>query len=538
MKIQLPDGTTLDAPEGSDPKKVVAGYKAHQASKKTPESPTSFGNLTGAALEPMLAMGTGAVAVPVSGLAGLGAEATRALGITAADPADVVRKVGGAMTYQPKTTGGQNAMKVFGAPGDVLSQIVPALVEQGYRDPEMASFGDETVGTVSPEMATILDTAIQGAGQLGLAKGAGKLSDAGSLGLRSKVSPQVRDLARRGVTMTPGQRAGGMRNRLEQGLSSIPVVGDFVKNARGKSVEQFSRATVNDALQEVGATLPKDVRGHEAIAEAQRILSEKYDTLLPTLKGDLNTGLKVELDAVKQQGASLPAQQLKDLTRIVDQEIAGKFDAGGKITGDALKRINETLNKEINQYKRGDAYQRQLADALKQAKESVDRMVRRENPQAAAELKKIDSAYARFKIAQKAAVAAGKDGVFTPAQYLRAIRARDLSKDKSAFAKGKALNQPLGKAGEEILGNTLPDSGTPYRSMEALGLLGTAGGFAAGHTPAGLGAGLAIPGIYNQPVLRGLQSLSLMPGTPVGTAAATALPVGAAQRIDQNGVAQ
>jgi hypothetical protein len=42
------------------------------------------------------------VALPAAGLAGIGAAAGKALGLTDAEPADVVHTVGGALTYQPR----------------------------------------------------------------------------------------------------------------------------------------------------------------------------------------------------------------------------------------------------------------------------------------------------------------------------------------------------------------------------------------------------------------------------------------------------
>ena len=43
----------------------------------------------------------------------------------------------------------------------------------------------------------------------------------------------------------------------------------------------------------------------------------------------------------------------------------------------------------------------------------------------------------------------------------------DRSKDKSKFAKGDALMQDLSESAKTALGNKVPDSGTPYRSMVA-----------------------------------------------------------------------
>lgn len=73
-------------------------------------------------MEPLGAMGSSLLAGPVAGLAGLGAAGTRALGLTQTEPADVVRNVQGAMTYQPRTQAGQAATDIASYPFEKLAQ--------------------------------------------------------------------------------------------------------------------------------------------------------------------------------------------------------------------------------------------------------------------------------------------------------------------------------------------------------------------------------------------------------------------------------
>ena len=46
---------------------------------------------------------------------------SNALGMSNDDPQKVLRDVTGALTYEPRTEGGKNAMKVFSAPFDAVS---------------------------------------------------------------------------------------------------------------------------------------------------------------------------------------------------------------------------------------------------------------------------------------------------------------------------------------------------------------------------------------------------------------------------------
>lgn len=72
--------------------------------------------------ETLLQLGTGSVAMPLAGLAGIGAAATNAIGLTDTPAADVVNKVAGGLTYQPRTQAGQAVSRVVSWPFEKLAQ--------------------------------------------------------------------------------------------------------------------------------------------------------------------------------------------------------------------------------------------------------------------------------------------------------------------------------------------------------------------------------------------------------------------------------
>jgi hypothetical protein len=74
-------------------------------------------------IEPVMSLGSGLVATPVAGIAGIGASATNALGLTDTQAGDVVEKVSGAMTYEPRTPGGQIGNTVVQYPFQKLAQF-------------------------------------------------------------------------------------------------------------------------------------------------------------------------------------------------------------------------------------------------------------------------------------------------------------------------------------------------------------------------------------------------------------------------------
>src|SRR6266404_4749236 len=184
----------------------------------------------------------------------------------------------------------------------------------------------------------------------------------------------VKKLTDAGISLTPGQILGGWWQRAEDAATSLPLVGDAIKGAQRRGIMTFNQSAINDSLKSIGDKLPKGLVGNEALTYARRSLSDAYDSLLPKLKGDLHAGppanalpgpgvsaipkptFNDELNTIRQMGANLPSQQRKDLNRIIDKEVIGKFTSAGKASGDTLKQIQETLNKEANNFATGGPY--------------------------------------------------------------------------------------------------------------------------------------------------------------------------------------
>lgn len=379
------------------------------------------------------------------------------------------------------------------------------------------------------------------------------------------VSPQVRALADKGVTMTPGDiKGGGVRN-FEDKLTALPFVGNIIKNAKAKSVAQFQEATINDSLKEIGQSNTKGLAGHEAIRQAGEKFSQAYDDILPKMKGDLNstppaalpapggsaaasapTSFRGALDQIKTMVASStldPAQQAK-VNAILDKDIISKFTSSGKASGETLQSIRETLRGHIEDYQKStNPGDRTVGKAIEFAREAMDDMVERENPALSKQYSKLRNGYAQYKIAERAGAYKGaKEGIPTASQYMGAVRAQDASKDHSAFAKGTARQQKLGEAGEAVLGNREPDSGTAGR----LGAMDVATGGAAAimQNPLVLGAMGSVPFLYSQAGLKGLQ-VFLLGGGKRGAGLAAGAAQGAAAAIpgqlpgaDQAGIGQ
>lgn len=306
-----------------------------------------------------------------------------------------------------------------------------------------------------------------------------------------KVAPEVKTLMNEGVTPTTGQILGGGFQRLEEGLSSVPLIGDFIKNAQLRAVEDLNKAAFNRALKPIGKELPKDITGREAVQFADDALGNAYQKLLPKMTVQADATFTTGLSNLKQAVDSGAINQTtKDFfNKWINDNVTNKFQGQNAITGETLKGIQENFRVKINELSASTLNdERVIAGALKQAQDEFRQLVTRSNPNYAKELNAINTGYANFKRVQNAASKLGaEEGIFSPAQLQNAVRAMDKSKDKARFAEGKALMQDLSESGKTVLGSKVPDSGTPYRTMAAI--LASGGAGVSGYP--GIAAGLA-----------------------------------------------
>lgn len=310
-----------------------------------------------------------------------------------------------------------------------------------------------------------------------------------------KSSPEVQTLLDAGVNPTPGQMMGGTAKRVEDAMTSVPLVGDAVKRAQTRAMEDFNRGAINKALEPIGEKLSgKTLLGRDAIDEAITKVSSAYDDLLPKLTAKADAQFATDMGNLTTLTRSLPADRAAQFDRIVTDKLLSRFnEKTATISGETMKQAESELGRLARQYaSSGDADQRLLGDALKQVTANLRSLVERSNPAVAGELQAINSSYAQILRLQTAAARIGSEqGVFSPSQLLSAVRQMDPSLNKRAFARGDALMQPLAEAGRTVLGPRVPDSGTPLRAMTAYGLLSALGGGAGAATGVGPIAGAA-----------------------------------------------
>lgn len=324
----------------------------------------------------------------------------------------------------------------------------------------------------------------------------------------ASTNPDVQKLISEGVTPTPGQLMGGSLKRIEDAATSIPVLGDVIKNAQRRAAGDLATASINRSLTPIGEKLPNGMNGRDAIGYAVDKLSNAYDNVLTKIGAVKPDGkFHTDLSNLSSMVQNAPKDISDQFNRIVQNEIIGRIDSNGVMTSEGLKAAESNLGQLANgAYRSGDFDKQMLGDAIKQAQSNLRDMLSRTSPGNAQELQSINTGYANLLRPQKAAASLGAEsGNFTPAQLQSAVKSLDKSKNNRAFATGNALMQDLSDAGKNVLGGTVPDSGTPLRHAVEVGAAGLLG-----HSmlPASV-TSLAAPAVAGA-------AISMAPYTPLG----------------------
>lgn len=292
---------------------------------------------------------------------------------------------------------------------------------------------------------------------------------------KASVNPQVQTLMDAGVRPTPGQLAGGAIKNVEEKLTSMPVLGEAIKGAQKRGLEQFNRGAINKALEPIGQALPDNVPvGRESIDFAGKQISQHYDDLLGGLSMKVDRPFVDQMKSLMSNASFMPKERAAQFQSIIKDKVMSRFSDTGSLSGETMKTMESELGRLARQYRTSpDADQRLLGDALMETQATLRGLVERSNPDKAAALKAANRSYAEFMRVERAASSVGADeGAFTPAQLFNAVRGMDKSMNKRAFARGDALGQDFAEAGKSVLAPKVPNSGTTDRALLNAGVLG------------------------------------------------------------------
>jgi hypothetical protein len=297
--------------------------------------------------------------------------------------------------------------------------------------------------------------------------------------VQPKVDPLVKALLDEKVVPTMGQILGPTAAKIEEKLTSVPLLGDMIKGSQQRSVDDFNRAAYARALEGTGKA-PSGAVGREGVQEVKDTLGSAYQNLLPKLqfKADSQFGQEIShLQAMAQNG-NMPPEIARQFDSILKNEVFSRMTKQGAMDGQAFKDMESVLSQKIKSFGSSPSpNDRAIADGLREVLDSSRKALQRANPGYADELGKINQGYANYARIRDAASRQGSaDGVFTPAQLAAAVRAADKSAGKGNYATGNALMQDLSEAGKSVLGTKVPNSGTADRMLIPAAALGASTG--------------------------------------------------------------
>lgn len=357
--------------------------------------------------------------------------------------------------------------------------------------------------------------------------------------IKPAVTAEAQALAKRGVQPTIGQSVGGFANTMEQKLTSVPIVGDIIRNARQRSLNEFNEQGIRIASPSSQGV------GDEALTAAREQIGSMYDSALanmPKITVGQNPIIQSTIAAADDPRLALSDAAKK---RVYDYVEANLLNRSSNIDAEVAKRIESDLGAAARNLKSSStAEDRAIGDALSQVhqqwRQSLTATVNAIDPNAGKTLREADAAWRAFLPLDRAGASAGSQrgdvpGRFTPRALRRAIEAQDTSQFNNATRAQRAGTAPFdvlnqfARQGEQVLGDTVPDSGTAGRTLAALGAGGV--GHLAGVLPQ-LAAGAATAGAaYSRTGTRALtEGIEPAYRAAVQTLALRGVPM---QQIDQ-----
>lgn len=324
-------------------------------------------------------------------------------------------------------------------------------------------------------------------GGAGGAAGYGAAKTLGAI-VAPRLAPGAQELIDSGVRLTPGSAIGGAAKRIEDAATSTPLVGDVIRSAQRRTLADYNKKVINEALKPIGESLPDGVKaGREAIEIAQQKISDKYASVLASADITLDNRFVRDVAKIERMVKSLPQNEQNAFNNYITEKVAQPFNNPTRLVkGETFKEIDSALRSEYKAFQSSsDVYQRKLGDALRETHAKLMKMAARNNPEFARQKALTDRAYAKMsKVNEAASMLGAQEGVFTPAQLLNATKKVT---SKRQFAAGHGFDQAQTEQAKSLMAQSVPDSGTPLRAIVNIGTL--MGG--AGFNPTALGTYLA-----------------------------------------------
>lgn len=280
-----------------------------------------------------------------------------------------------------------------------------------------------------------------------------------------------------GVQPTVGQRVGGVVDRFEQAITSVPGLGGIPRRARNEAIEQFETGAFNQALREVGAQLPQNARfGTRAHDYMQRVFNVAFRRIRSRSNFVRDGDFDNDLSTIRQDVALLDDASQAQFERIVSNELEGRLSrSGGALRGRDYVRVASRLDQVARNMRRNPNSDPALAEAFEELSSAMDRSaIRHGPPELGQMLTSARRGYQRAVVIEDAARRRGGGaGRFSPTQLDAAVQNMGGGLRSRAYLRGDAPMQQYAEQGLH-LGDTLANSGTVDRIL-ASGAVGSAG---------------------------------------------------------------
>lgn len=409
-------------------------------------------------------------------------------------------------TVSTLPVGGVLAKGVSMIPGatKVAPSLINALRTGGGQGSNLASkaIGGAATGYVGSGLIDE-DSANTGA-LLGAALPVGVSALSRVISPNASTNKSLQLLLDEGVRPTIGQTLGGTPNKLEQKLTSVLLAGDRIAGKRAQAVEDLNKAALNRVLRPIGRSA--DEIGNVGVKDAGDIVSDAYTEAASKIKNiKFDNVFANDFSQLKSMANGLTPETRSVFNQKINSVLGSRITKAGRMLPETFKTVDSELGNLGSRYKSSSvASEQELGDALLQAQSLLRQQAARSNPDYAKSLGKLDEAWANLvRVEAAAKYAQNTGGVFTPGQLGRGVKAADRSVRGRAVARGNALMQDLSSAGQDVLGNTVPDSGTAGRLLATSGvggLLGAGVGTGSiGVIPAAAGLG-GTYALYSDPV--------------------------------------
>ena len=244
---------------------------------------------------------------------------------------------------------GFDGYRVLGNIANPINYLPGALL------PKAATFAGRVatgagIGALTSTLAPVGDGdfASEKAKQIGMGAVAGGVMPAITGGFARLISPNASTNANlallkdAGVKPTIGQSLGGRWNALEEKMTSLPLVGDMISNARGDALEQFNNAAINRASGKVGAVVKGS--GQTAVADAGNAISKAYDDALGQVKYlKFDQQFATDLGQLKTMAQGLTGPMRSKFNAKLDEVVGGRMSGTGSMLGETYKKVDSEI---------------------------------------------------------------------------------------------------------------------------------------------------------------------------------------------------